>query len=357
MFWDNSLLLDTLSKVRHKQGRLKGYMEALGFGVKSETKLHTLTLDVLKSSEIEGEVLDRAQVRSSIARQLGLEVAGLVPSDRHVDGVVQMMLDATQKATKPLSKARLCGWHSALFPTGRSGMYPITVGNWRKSGQGPMQVVSGALGKEKVHFEAPASGRLNKEMKKFLDWFNADKKMDPVLKSALAHFWFVTVHPFDDGNGRIARAIADLQLTRSDAEPSRFYSMSAQIRLDRKGYYDILEKTQKGSTDISGWMLWYLNCLDRALDTSDKNLQKVLDKTRFWDKHLNTEVNERQRKMINKLFDGFEGKLSTSKWARINKCSADTALRDIQDLLNKKILKKEQAGGRSTSYILKNAEQ
>lgn len=353
LYWDNALLLTALSEVRHKQGRLKGYMQALGFIIKTETKLQTLTQDVLKSSEIEGELLDRAQVRSSIARQLGLDVAGLVPSDRHVDGVVQMMLDATQNAAKTLSKARLCGWHSALFPTGMSGMHKITVGNWRQRGSGPMQVVSGAMGKEKVHFEAPDAARLNQEMKRFLSWFNTDKKMDPVLKSALAHFWFVTVHPFDDGNGRIARAIADLQLTRSDGEPGRFYSMSAQIRLDRKGYYEILEQTQKGTPDITGWMLWYINCLDRALDASDKVLQKVLNKTRFWDKHIKTEVNERQRRMINKLFEGFEGKLNTSKWAKINKCSSDTALRDIQDLLAKKILKKEKAGGRSTSYVLR----
>ena len=352
MSWDLSAVVTLLSSVRHHQGRLRGYMEALGFAVKTHTGLLNLTQDVLKSSEIEGEFLDAAQVRSSIARKLGLEVAGLVPSDRHVDGVVEMMLDATQKAHLPLSKKRLCAWHAALFPTGRSGMHKITVGDWRKAGQGPMQVVSGALGKERVHFEAPSSKRLPAEMKKFLAWFNGDRTMDPVLKSALAHFWFVTIHPFDDGNGRIARAIADLQLTRSDAEPQRFYSMSAQIRADRKGYYEVLEKTQKGTLDITAWIKWYLGCLQKALEVSERSVQNVLAKTKFWDRHSKTEVNERQRKMINMLFDGFEGHLHSSKWAKITKCSSDTALRDIQDLVNKKILKKASAGGRSTHYEL-----
>jgi Fic family protein len=350
--WNNDTLLPVLSVVRHKQGRLKGYMEALGFSLRSETTLLTLTEDVLKSSEIEGEVLNREQVRSSIARKLGMDIAGLVPADRHVDGVVEMMLDATRNYKKPLTSDRLFGWHSALFPAGRSGMHKITVGKYRNSKKGPMQVVSGAMGKEKIHFEAPEAKRLKKEMKQFIAWFNSKEKMDPVLKSALAHFWFVTVHPFDDGNGRIARAIADMQLARADEGSQRFYSMSAQIRVERNAYYDILEKTQKGKQDITGWMLWYLNCLDRALNTTDKSLQKVLAKTKFWDTHANTPLNERQRIMVNKLFDGFFGKLSTSKWAKMAKCSNDTALRDIQDLLKKNILVKEEGGGRSTGYML-----
>jgi len=351
--WNNDDLLPLLINVRHKQGRLKGYMEMLGFVMRNETTLQTLTTDVLKSTEIEGEFLNPLQVRSSIARRLGIEIAGLVKADRDVEGVVEMMLDATQNYTKALTKDRLFGWHSAMFPSGRSGIHKITVGDWRKSDKGPMQVVSGAMGKEKVHFEAPDSDRLAAEMKAFLKWLNTANELDAVLKSAIAHLWFVTLHPFDDGNGRIARTIADMQLAKADDDAQRFYSMSAQIRVERKTYYEILEKTQKGNLDITAWMLWYLNCLDRALNTTDKRIQNVLKKTKFWDKHMKAEVNERQRLMINKLFDGFDGKLTSSKWAKINKCSTDTALRDIQDLMQKKILQKEDAGGRSTSYVLK----
>jgi Fic family protein len=351
--WDKDLLYPLLINVRHKQGRLKGFMEMLGFGMRDETTLNTLTLDVLKSTEIEGVFLDTAQVRSSIARHLGMDIAGLVKTDRDIDGVVEMMLDATQHYKKTLTKDRLFNWHSSLFPSGRSGMHKITVGNWRKNDKGPMQVVSGAMGKEKVHFEAPDADRLNIEMKLFTKWFNTENNIDPVLRSGIAHLWFITIHPFDDGNGRIARALADMQLAKADGDPQRFYSMSAQIRIERKTYYEILEKTQKGNLDITDWLMWYLNCLDRALNTTDRKLQNVLQKTKFWDKHEKTEVNERQRKMINKLFDGFDGKLTSGKWAKMNKCSADTALRDIQYLIKKRILKKENAGGRSTSYVLK----
>jgi Fic family protein len=350
--WDNAAVLPVLSGVRHKQGRLKGYFEVLGFALKSETLLETLTLDVLKSTEIEGEFLSPEQVRSSIARRLGMDIAGSVPSDRNVDGVVEMMLDATRNYNKPLLRSRLFGWNSSLFPGGRSGMHKITTGKWRDNKKGPMQVVSGAMGREKVHFEAPASKRLKMEMKLFLDWFNSDLSLDPVIKSAVAHLWFVTIHPFDDGNGRIARAIADMQLARADNDHLRYYSMSAQIRLERNSYYTILEKTQKGTLDITEWLKWFLACMDRSLNVTDEKLKQVLSKSKFWDKHLNTSINERQRKMINKLFDGFTGKLNSSKWAKITKCSQDTALRDIQDLLTKKILKKEEAGGRSTSYLL-----
>ena len=350
-FWDTSELLTPLADVRHRQGRLRGYMEGLGFAMKSQSTLSTLTQDVLKTSEIEGEYLDAAQVRSSVARKLGLDIAGLVPSDRTVDGVVEMMLDATRRAGAPLGKKRLCLWHSLLFPQPPKSR-GILVGDWRRD-ESPMQVVSGALGKEKIHFEAPASSRVPAEMKKFLLWFNHDTSTDAVLKSALAHFWFVTIHPFDDGNGRIARAVADLQLTRADDEPQRFYSMSAQIRADRKGYYQALESSQKGTLDVTAWMLWYLDCLKKALEASEKSVQRMMAKTRFWDRQANTPVNERQRKIINLLFEGFEGKLNSSKWARINKCSADTALRDISDLIAKRILRKEEAGGRSTSYVLR----
>jgi Fic family protein len=341
-----------LSSVRHLQGNLMGKMLRLGFDLKQEAVLETLTLDVLKTSEIEGEFLQPEQVRSSIARQLGIDIAGLIPSDRHVDGIVEMMLDATQKSLAPLTDERLFGWHAALFPTGRSSMYKINIGTWRKDETGPMQVVSGGWGKEQVHFQAPEAHRLPTEMQQFLDWFNQKQPLDPVLKAAIAHLWFVTIHPFDDGNGRIARAITDLQLSRADGSNQRFYSMSAQIRLERKGYYAILEKTQKGSANISEWLLWFLTCLENALKNTDKILEKVLQKAAFWEQHATTILNERQILMLNKLMGQFEGKLNTSKWAKIAKCSADTALRDIQDLVNKGILQKELSGGRSTNYTL-----
>jgi len=352
--WNHEVILPVISKVRHKQGRIKGYMEVLGFALRDETSLQTLTMDVLKSTEIEGEILNPAQVRSSIARHLGMDIAGLVPSDRNVEGVVDMMLDATQNYQKPLNKNRLLGWHASLFPTGRSGMHKLAIGQWRDNKKGPMQVVSGAMGKERIHYEAPDADRLNNEMKLFLDWFNAPDSTDSVLKSAISHLWFVTLHPFDDGIGRIARALADMQLARADGDNQRFYSMSAQIRIERKSYYDILETIQKGSLDITEWLLWFLHCIDRALNATDQVLKRVLHKTRFWDRHSQTAVNERQRLIINKLFDGFDGKLNSSKWAKIAKCSADTALRDIQDLIDKKILQKETAGGRSTNYVLKD---
>jgi Fic family protein len=351
--WDNEAIQASLSEIRHKQGRLKGQMEMLGFALRNETALQTLTLDVIKSTEIEGEFLHPDQVRSSIARRLGMDIAGLVPADRQVDGVVDMILDATQNYNKPLNKNRLFGWHASLFPAGRSGLHKIAVGRWRGNENGPIQVVSGAMGKEIVHYEAPDADRLKHEMDLFLKWFQSTPSMDAVLKSAIAHFWFVTIHPFDDGNGRIARAIADMQLAKADGSPQRFYSMSAQIRLERNAYYSMLEKSQKGSLDITEWIQWFLNCLDRALNATDEVLNKVLSKTRFWDRHAQTPVNERQRLLINMLFDGFEGKLTSSKWAKIAKCSADTALRDIQDLIHKEILEKEVAGGRSTSYLLK----
>lgn len=351
--WQQDRMAPLLAEVRHRQGRLLGKMENLGFSLQAEASLHTLTLDVLKSSEIEGELLDAEQVRSSIARRLGMDIAGLVPADRHVEGIVEMMLDATQQYQQPLSEDRLFGWHAALFPTGRSGMHKIVVGAWRDNkNDDPMQVVSGALGKEKVHFEAPEADRLSTEMNQFITWFNEDNSMDAVTKAAIAHLRFVTVHPFDDGNGRIARAIADMQLSRADGTQQRFYSMSAQIRKERKEYYDILETTQKSSLDITRWLIWFLQCLDRAIAATDETLSGVLRKAKFWEKHVGTPLNDRQRTMLNKLLDGFEGKLNTSKWAKITKTSQDTALRDIQDLVSKKILEKEEGGGRSTSYII-----
>ncbi|HQU57708.1 MAG TPA: Fic family protein [Saprospiraceae bacterium] len=350
--WEDEELLSSLGKARHMQGRLMGKMESLGFLLRQEALLETLTQDVLKSTEIEGEFLNPEQVRSSIARRLGMDISGLIPSDRNVDGVVEMTLDATQHYEKPLAFERLFSWHAALFPTGRSGMYRITVGDWRKDETGPMQVVSGAMGRERVHFQAPDAALLEKEMKAFVDWFNREKKLDSVLKAGIAHLWFVTIHPFDDGNGRIARAITDLQLARADKSPQRFYSMSARIRLQRKAYYEILERTQKGTLDITEWLLWFLNCLIAALADTESTLARVLFKARFWDKYAVTPLNDRQRLMLNKLLDGFKGKLTSSKWAKIVKCSSDTALRDIQDLIQKGILQKEAAGGRSTNYEL-----
>jgi len=355
--WDSNAIIQPLAAVRHLQGKLTGKMEALGFKLRNEAVLETLTTEVTKTSEIEGQVLDFDQVRSSIARRLGIEVSGLVPSDRNVDGIVEMMLDATQNYDKPMTADRLFDWHSALFPTGRSGMYKIVVGEWRDDSTGPMQVVSGALGKEKVHYQAPPAGDIEKEMNAFLTWFNKRPKEDLILKSAIAHLWFITIHPFEDGNGRIARALSEMLLTRSDNTPQRFYSMSSQIRTDRKKYYDILEKTQKGSLDITQWLVWYLKCLEGALHSSEVTLSKVLDKHRFLAKFAAETLNHRQILMINKLLDDFEGHLTTSKWAKISKCSQDTALRDIQDLLNKNILKKNPSGGRSTSYVLINLEQ
>ncbi len=350
--WDPEGLANLLAAVRHRQGRLIGRMEGLGFQLREEAVLSTLTQDVLKSSEIEGEILDVEQVRSSLARRLGLDIGALTPADRHVEGVVELMLDATRRYEEPLSEERLCGWHAALFPTRRSGMQKIRVGDWRDDAAGPMQVVSGAIGKERVHYQAPPADRLSAEMSQFLEWFNDSGTIDPVLKAAEAHLWFVTIHPFDDGNGRIARAIADLALARSEQSPNRFYSMSAQIRLERGDYYGILEQTQKGSLDITAWMRWFLGCLDRAFDGAEATLGHVLRKARFWEVHAGESFNDRQRKIVNRLMNGFEGKLTSSKWAKLARCSQDTASRDINDLIKRRVLAKNDAGGRSTSYSL-----
>lgn len=355
--WNTEEVVVPLGKVRNLEGRLSGKMEAIGFQLKDEALLQTLTLEVVKSTDIEGEVLDKEQVRSSLARKLGLEVFGLVPSDRNVDGVVEMILDATRNHKKPLNKDRLFAWHASLFPGGRSGMMKISTGAWRDDRDGPMQVVSGAMGKERVHFQAPAAKQVDKEMGLFLNWFQGKETTDPVLKAAVAHLWFLTIHPFDDGNGRIARALADMQLTRADGNFPRFYSMSAQIRKERNKYYELLEKTQRGNLDITDWMLWFLDCLYAAIKAADVVLAGVLAKSNFWSEHKSTPINPRQHLMVNKLLDGFEGKLNTSKWAKIAKCSADTALRDIQDLINKGMLEKDSAGGRSTNYQLKEVQK
>lgn len=348
--WEEKTIQKVFGEVRHLQGTIAGQMSSIGFSTKNEANLTTLTLDVVKSSEIEGEQLNYEQVRSSIARRLGLDVAGLVPIDRNVEGVVEMMLDATQNYLQPLTEDRLFGWHSSLFPTGRSGMYKIKVGNYRT---GVMQIVSGAMGKEKIHYEAVEAKLVKQEMDKFFTWLNNDQTdLDLVLKSAIAHFWFIIIHPFDNGNGRIARAISDLLLSRSDGSTERFYSMSSQILVERKRYYEILQKVQHSDGDITEWLEWFLTCLKNALLETQNTLKKVVDKIEFWKHHEHTALNERQRLMLNKLLDGFEGKLKSSKWAKINKCSTDTALRDIKDLMEKGILKQEEQGGRSTNYEL-----
>lgn len=350
--WSEEAISGALAAVRYRQGRLIGRMEALGFDLRAEAILATLTEDVVKSSEIEGENLDKEQVRSSIARRLGLDIGALAPVDRDVEGVVEMMLDATQNYNKALTEARLFDWHAALFPTGRSGMTRIAVGAWRGKTAGPMQVISGPYGRERVHFEAPDAARLPGEMAAFLGWFEGEAGIDPGLKAAIAHLWFVTIHPFEDGNGRIARAIADMALARSEASPQRFYSMSAEIRLQRKGYYTALERAQKGDLDITDWILWFLACLDHAIAGAEQIHDNVLRKATFWCATETQPLNDRQRAMINRLLEGFEGKLTSSKWAKLTKVSADTALRDITDLIARGILVKDDGGGRSTSYSL-----
>ena len=354
--WHSPEIAPLLSDIRHRQGRLLGYMEALGFPLRTEALLESLTTNIIKTSEIEGELLNSLQVRSSIARRLGMNVGGLIPSDRNTEGIVEMMLDATQQFAQPLTTARLLGWHASLFPSGKSGMYPIKVGEWRDDSRGPMQVISGGFGNETVHFEAPPAHTIPGEMEQFLHWLNAESDTDPVLKAAVAHLWFITIHPFDDGNGRIARAIADMLLARADGSTQRFYSMSAQIQRERNQYYDILEATQKGTPDITTWVLWFLRCLSRSLHATDDLLAKVLTKARFWEKAAGTTFNHRQQQMLNLLLDSFEGKLTSSKWAKITKCSHDTAMRDIQDLIEKNILLKDAHGGRSTSYSIHLAE-
>ena len=350
--WESARLAALPGQVSREQGRLLGRMQDLGFDLRREAQLSTLTEDVVRSSEIEGEKLDSDQVRSSIARRLGMEVGGLVPADRDVEGVVEMMLDATTNYTQPLTADRLFGWHAALFPTGRSGLQKITLGAWRNDSSDPMQVVSGPIGRQRVHYEAPPAARVPENMHRFLNWFGAPGNTDPLLVAGLAHLWFVTIHPFDDGNGRIARAIADLALARSERSAQRFYSMSAQIRRERSDYYTMLERTQKGTLDVTPWQEWFLSCLRRAIEGSQDTLGAVLQKARFWERFAQQSLNERQVNVLNRLFDGFEGKLTTSKYAKLTKCSQDTAYRDILDLVERGALRKDPGGGRSTSYSL-----
>ena len=350
--WDSARVADHLVAVRYEQGRLVGRMRALGFDLQQEAVLETLTQDVHKTSDIEGERLDLGQVRSSVASRLGIKAGGLRHVEERVEGVVEMMLDATTNYDQPLTRERLWGWQTALFPSDRSGLKRIIVGGWRDDRTGPMQVVSWPLGRERVHFEAPAAGRIEHEISVFLDWFNTESDADWVVKAGLAHLWFLTIHPFDDGNGRVARAIADMALARSEESSQRFYSMSSQIRAERSSYYRILERSQKGTTDVTEWMGWFLGCLDRAIDGAGTALESVLTKASFWQNVEAVPFNDRQRRVVNRLLDGFDGKLTTSKWAKLTKCSQDTALRDITSLINHGILVHGPAGGRSTSYHL-----
>ena len=357
--WDEKRLAVKVTAVRYRQGRMLGALEMLGIKLREEAILRTLTEEVVKSSEIEGEILDREQVRSSLARRLGIDVGALKPADRDVEGVVDMILDATRDYRKPLTAERLFGWHAALFPTGYSGLHKIAVGRWRTEESGAMRVVSGAIGHERTHFEAPEANRLDKEMAAFLEWIEdkaVESMVDPVLRAAIAHLWFVTIHPFEDGNGRIGRAIIDMMLARAEKSAQRFYSMSAQISKERGKYYDYLEETQKGDLDITDHLEWFLGCMERAFDGAEIILKDVLRKSRFWERHSGEEFNVRQRNILNRLMEGFEGKLTSSKWAKITKCSQDTAGRDIEDLIKRHILKKDAAGGRSTSYSLVESE-
>jgi Fic family protein len=353
--WNNEALAKLLAEVRHRQGLLIGHMGALGFNLRQEAVLQILTTDVLKSSEIEGEKLDAEQVRSSIARRLGMDIGALKPADRNVEGVVEMILDATRHYDQPLTADRLFAWHAALFPTGCSGMRKIRVGAWRDDSNGPMQVVSGPIDKERVHFEGPAAPCVDQNMNAFIDWFSTNTDIDPVMKASLAHLWFISIHPFDDGNGRIARAIADTALARSENSPQRFYSMSAQIRQERNAYYEILERTQKADMDITRWMEWFLACLGRAIDGAQIVLSTVLAKARFWDRIHGIAINGRQKLVLDKLLDGFEGKLTTTKYAKLTKSSQDTALRDLAYMVEKGVLVRSSEGGRSTSYSLADA--
>ena len=350
--FDLAALAEPMAQVSRAQGLLLGRLADVGMALRNQASLTALTEEVVKTSEIEGEQLNVESVRSSIARRLGVDIGALAPVDRHVEGVVEMVLDATANCQAPVSRERLFGWHAALFPTGYSGRSRIKVGGWRDDATGPMQVVSGPIGRQRVHFEAPPADRLEAETGRFLGWLNAPSNEPPLIKAGLGHLWFVTLHPFDDGNGRIARAIGDLLLARADGSPQRFYSLSAQIQRERKAYYDILERVQKHSMDATEWLAWFLDALLRAVDQAQHTLDVVLAKVRFWQRWATMPLNERQVKLLNKLLDGFEGKLTSSKWAAIAKCSPDTALRDINDLLARGVLGKSDAGGRSTSYEL-----
>jgi Fic family protein len=350
--YDLAALAGPMAEVSRAQGLLLGRLADVGLPLRNQASLAALTADVLKTSEIEGERLDADSVRSSIARRLGVDIGARAPVDRHVEGVVEMVLDATGNCAAPVTRERLFAWHAALFPTGYSGLARIKVGGWRDDASGPMQVVSGPVGRRKMHFEAPPADRLEVETRRFLDWLNGATGEPPLLKAGLGHLWFVTLHPFDDGNGRMGRALGDLLLARADGSPQRFYSLSAQIQRERKAYYEILERTQRGTMEVTAWLAWFLDTLHRAVAEAQDTLDVVLAKARFWQRWAATPLNARQVKLLNRMLDGFEGKLTSSKWATMAKCSPDTALRDINELLALGVLRKSRAGGRSTSYEL-----
>lgn len=352
--WDHDQIATLLAECKFQQGKLLGKMQNLGFKIQEEALLQTLTTDIIKSSEIEGEILELEQVRSSLARHLGIALAHSVASNRNVDSIVEMILDATRHYDSELNEERLCAWQASLFPTGRSGLHIIATGMWRYNNEHPMQVISGHYGREKIHFQAPAAEIVPAEMARFLNWFNNSDSVDPLIRAGIAHIWFLTIHPFEDGNGRIARALTDMLLARSEKQSLRFYSMSAEIRLQRNAYYEILEKTQKGSCNITNWLMWFLRCFLAAIKNSESLLERVLNKAHFWEMHLHHAFNERQRDMLNRLFDGFIGTLTSSKWAKMQKCSQDTASRDINDLIQKSVLIKDVKSGRSTNYLLKD---
>ncbi|MFI5022692.1 MAG: Fic family protein [Alphaproteobacteria bacterium] len=348
--WNAELLLNPLATARLKQGRLLGRMGRLGFDLQLEAEVQAITEEALKSSEIEGEILNRETVRSSVARRLGVPDAAIAPEDRRVEGIVELTLDATRNFAIPLTRERLFAWQAALFPTGFSGLRRVKTGGWREDNQGPMQVVSGGIGREKVHFEAPPAARVEAEMQAFLTWFNQPQTIDGVMQAAIAHLWFVTIHPFDDGNGRIARALADMCLARSENSSQRFYSLASQIRRERPEYYASLEHTQKGDLDITGRVAWFIECFSRAIDAAELVCAGVLRKADFWQRHALVPLNERQRKVLNRYLDGFEGKLTTPKWAKIAKCSVPTAQRDIKDLVDRHLLVRNEGGSKNTSY-------
>ena len=350
--WNNDVIYPLLVNTRYLQGNLLGRMQNLGFDLTTESTLISLTLDVVDSSKIEGEFLNPEQVRSSIANKLGIENSEFVSVPRDVEGIVNVLLDATQNYANPLTEERLFGWHNSLFSKGFSGLYKIDVAQYRSAG---MKVVSGLFGKEKIHFVAPEPERIKQEMCNFLQWFNTEnKQLDPLLKAFIAHFWFVTIHPFDDGNGRIARAIMDMQLARSDNSKIRFYSMSNQLFKEHKHYNNLIEKTQKGDSDITDYLVWFLDCFEKALFASGKNLEIVLDKAKFWELHKDKGINDRQRFIINYLYDSYDkeiGFLRSSSYAKLQKCSTDTALRDLKDLVEKAMLIADDSG-KKTNYLI-----
>lgn len=351
--YDNNKLIPYLSKTRFSQGVLLGRMKGLGFDLSEEARAEILANEAVKTSAVEGTILNLDSVRSSVARRLGLPSAGLPVPDRYADGIIEVLLDATDKYNLPLTMERLCGWQAALFPTGFSGLHRINVGKWRR--KEPMRVVSGPIGREKIHFEAPPYEKIEYEIKQFLKWWSkSNGQIDGLIRAGIVHLYFVTIHPFEDGNGRIARALTDMAIAQDEKLEKRFYSLSTQIMVERNRYYDILESSQKGGLDITDWLVWFLQCTERAINNAEKIISKVLAKAEFWKKYAGVEINSRQQKAINTLLDagpgGFVGGLTTRKYVSITKTSRVTAYREITDLLNKGLIKQNKGKGRNTNY-------